>query len=79
MDGTTMGLDIAKSVFQVHGCDKNGKAVIRKQLKRNHVPFMVKGFRLAEIARWAKRHVNPGRTAISDGFGQSGKSLYLAT
>ena len=37
MNVTTIGLDIAKSVFQVHGCDKNGKTVIRKQLKRNQV------------------------------------------
>jgi transposase len=37
MDVTTIGLDIAKSVFQAHGCDKNGKTVIRKQLKRNQV------------------------------------------
>jgi transposase len=37
MNVTTIGLDIAKSVFQVHGCDKGGKAVIRKQLKRTQV------------------------------------------
>jgi transposase len=37
MNSTTIGLDIAKSVFQVHGCDRNGKTVIRKQLKRNQV------------------------------------------
>ncbi len=37
MDITTIGLDIAKSVFQVHGCDRNGKTVMRKQLKRNQV------------------------------------------
>ena len=30
---TTIGLDIAKSVFQVHG----GEVVIRRQLKRRHV------------------------------------------
>jgi transposase len=37
MNLTTIGLDIAKSVFQVHGVDRNGKAVIRKQLKRHQV------------------------------------------
>ena len=31
---TTIGLDIAKSVFQVHGVDAAGRAVIRRQLKR---------------------------------------------
>jgi transposase len=34
---TTIGLDIAKSVFQVHGIDAQGKAVIRRQLKRRYV------------------------------------------
>ena len=34
---TTIGLDIAKSVFQVHGIDAEGGAVIRRQLKRRHV------------------------------------------
>ena len=29
---TTIGLDIAKSVFQVHGIDAEGKVVIRRQL-----------------------------------------------
>ena len=36
----TVGLDIAKSVFQVHGIDAAGKVIIRRQLKRRHVlPF----------------------------------------
>ena len=34
---TTIGLDIAKSVFQVHGIDAGGQVVIRRQLKRRHV------------------------------------------
>ena len=34
---TTIGLDIAKSVFQVHGIDGEGEVVIRRQLKRRHV------------------------------------------
>src|SRR5215468_9147430 len=34
---TTIGLDIAKSVFQVHGVDVAGQGVIRRQLKRGHV------------------------------------------
>ena len=34
---TTIGLDIAKSVFQVHGIDATGNVVIRRQLKRRHV------------------------------------------
>ena len=29
---TTVGLDLAKSVFQVHGADKEGRPVVRKKL-----------------------------------------------
>jgi transposase len=34
---TTIGLDIAKSVFQVHGVDAGGQVVVRRQLKRRAV------------------------------------------
>ena len=34
---TTIGLDIAKSVFQVHGVDADGRVVIRRQFKRRYV------------------------------------------
>ena len=30
---TTIGLDIAKSVFQVHGIDADGAVVVRRQLR----------------------------------------------
>jgi transposase len=32
----TIGLDIATSVFQVHGVDAEGKLVIRRELRRGH-------------------------------------------
>jgi transposase len=31
---STIGLDIAKSVFQVHGVDADGTVVIRKRISR---------------------------------------------
>ena len=34
---TTIGLDIEKSVFQVHGIDTEGNVLIRRQLKRRYV------------------------------------------
>ena len=37
MQITTIGLDIAKNVFQVHGIDSNEKVVVRKQLRRSQV------------------------------------------
>ena len=37
MQAVTIGLDIAKSVFQVHGVDADGRVIIRRQLKRRYV------------------------------------------
>jgi len=34
---TTIGLDVAKSVFQVHGVDAAGQVLICRQLKRRYV------------------------------------------
>lgn len=31
---TTIGIDLAKIVFQIHGVDERGKVGVRKQLKR---------------------------------------------
>ena len=43
MQITTIGLDLAKSVFQVHGVDAAGEVVIRKALRRSQVlPFFAK-------------------------------------
>jgi len=37
MNITTIGVDLAKSVFQVHGIDKHGKTVMQKRLRRSRV------------------------------------------
>ena len=37
MQITTIGLDIAKNVFQVHGIDATEKVVVRKQLRLGQV------------------------------------------
>jgi transposase len=40
---TTIGLDIAKSVFQIHGVDAAGNVIVRRRLKRRYVlPFFQK-------------------------------------
>ena len=36
-DITTIGLDLAKSVFQVHAVDEMGSVVMRKRLRRSQV------------------------------------------
>ena len=40
---TTIGLDLAKSVFQVHAVGADGKVVLRRQLRRNQVPGFFAG------------------------------------
>ena len=43
MDITTIGLDLAKTVFQVHGVDASGAVVVRRTLRRSQVlPFFTK-------------------------------------
>ena len=43
MEISTIGLDLAKDVFQVHGVDAEGKVVVRKALRRAQVlPFFTK-------------------------------------
>ena len=37
MKTTTVGIDLAKNVFQVHGVNEHGKATLKKQLKRDQV------------------------------------------
>jgi transposase len=37
MQVTTIGLDIAKSVFQLHGVDEQGRVVLRQRLARGKV------------------------------------------
>src|SRR4029453_16789666 len=42
-DIITIGVDLAKSVFQVHGVDEAGTVVVRRQLRRRQVlPFFEK-------------------------------------
>src|SRR6202163_3580145 len=43
MQITTIGLDLAKNVFQVHGVDAGGQVVVRKSLRRSQMlPFFAK-------------------------------------
>ena len=34
---TTVGIDLAKNLFQVHAVDERGRAVLRKQLRRDQM------------------------------------------
>ena len=34
---TTVGIDLAKNVFQLHGVDQHGKTALKKKLKRDQL------------------------------------------
>jgi transposase len=67
---TTVGIDLAKNVFQVHGVDERGKAVLRRQLKRAQVmpyfanlPGCLVGMEACASAHdWARRLQGLGHT-----------------
>ena len=42
MQVSTVGMDLAKNVFCLHGCDTNGKPVLRKQLARRQLGSLAK-------------------------------------
>lgn len=33
----TVGIDLAKSVFQIHGVNENGRVLVRRQLRRSQL------------------------------------------
>jgi len=41
MNITTLGIDLAKNIFQLHGADNRGKAVLKRTLTRNKLPEFI--------------------------------------
>jgi transposase len=41
MEVTTIGIDIAKRFFQLHGVNRNGKTLLKKRLMRDQVLFFM--------------------------------------
>jgi len=37
MNITTLGIDIAKSIFQLHGTNEQGKVALKKRLRRSQL------------------------------------------
>ncbi|MFB2842882.1 hypothetical protein ACE1BJ_15820, partial [Aeromonas jandaei] len=37
MKATTIGIDLAKHLFQLHGVDQHGKTILKRQLKREQM------------------------------------------
>ncbi len=67
---TTVGIDLAKNVFQVHGIDERGKAVLCKQLRRAQValffanlpPCVIGMEACASAHHWARTLLRFGHT-----------------
>lgn len=67
---TTVGIDLAKNVFQIHGVDQRGKTVVRKQLRRKQVaeffanrPCCLIGMEACASAHyWARKLASFGHT-----------------
>lgn len=63
MKSTTIGIDLAKNVIQVHGVDERGKPVLKKQLKRHQVaaffanlaPCLIGMEACASAHHWARK------------------------
>ncbi len=70
MKVTTIGIDLAKNVVQVHGVDERGKVVLRRQLRRGQVmdffaqrPGCLVGMEACGSAHaWARRLMKLGYT-----------------
>ncbi len=70
MNITTVGLDLAKSVFQVHGVDALGKPALKKQLRRDQVaayfanqpPCLIGMEACGSAHHWARKLQSLGHT-----------------
>ena len=70
MKVTTVGLDLAKNVFQIHGVDERGKVLVRRQLKRAQVaplfaklePCLIGMEACASAHHWARKLQGFGHT-----------------
>lgn len=68
---TTLGIDLAKNVFQLHGTDSKGKCVLKKKLSRAKLPAFIANLKPCLIGieacgsahYWARRFRELGHTA----------------
>ena len=74
---TTIGFDIAKSVFQVHGVDAVGQVIVRRPLKRRQViaffqklrPCLVGIEACASSHYWSREAPSPWSQGAADATG----------
>ena len=86
---TTIGFDIAKSVFLVHGVDAAGEVVIRRQLKRRYVvaffqklpPCLIGMEACASSHYWSRElqalgHIVPDAASLREALRQTTEERY---
>src|SRR2546421_10040309 len=86
MQITTIGLDIAKNVFQVHGIDAAEKVVVRKQLRRGQVmkflealpPCLIGMEACATAHYWARELTKLGREGSASGWRAVARQVHAA-
>jgi transposase len=69
-DVTLLGIDLAKNVFQLHGVNRYGKAVLKKRLKRADLAEFISNLPPCKIAMeacsgsnyWARKFIEFGHT-----------------
>jgi transposase len=67
---TTIGIDLAKNIFQIHGVDQHGKTIVRKKLKRaemspyfaNLPPCLIGMEACGSAHHWARKLESYGHT-----------------
>ena len=70
MKVTTLGIDLAKSIFQLHGVDEQGKVVFQKRVSRSKLletvaqlpPCLIGMEACASAQYWAREFQKLGRT-----------------
>lgn len=70
MNITTLGIDIAKSIFQLHGTNKQGKVVLKKRLRRSQLLAFMQNLRPCRVGMeacggahyWARKFQGYGHT-----------------
>ena len=69
----TPGIDLAKSVFSVHGVDRSGKAVLRCTVRREQLTELIANLLPCHI----EMEVCPGAHERAQRFGQYGHDVRL--
>ena len=65
-EASTIGLDLAKRVFQAHGADASGKVLVRKRLRREQVLAFFAGRPACVVAMEACSSAHYGARAIGE-------------